>query len=336
MGIESLGVQEHKLSYDKILKNTLAQSNEMTIRFINGLLGDDLSLDATVEWLDKESVSDRYTAIVADFYPRVEGRMYAIEVEQDGRSGDIAVRVFKYALGGAMLHNMTSTRAEVNVKFPTPCVVFLSSTKTAPRELSWNIEFFDGQKVSLKVPAIHLGDLSIKEISERNLLPIGQFYLRTFGAVTEKNIEDFRNMLDSLLTELRRAIGQGLVPSHIGLQMQDTIRKTMENILAGSEEKGVRIMASEVLETLPWIDYKEVFSKLEEKSKAEGKAEGIEAAQKGIALNAFSKLIRNGNQKAVNDMLRDIGIPEGIIESARKEAEAGRENRTKVRSSQER
>ena len=35
MIIDGIEVQQHQLSYDKIIKNTLAQSDEMTIRFIN-------------------------------------------------------------------------------------------------------------------------------------------------------------------------------------------------------------------------------------------------------------------------------------------------------------
>ena len=140
MIINGIELHQHQLSYDKIIKNTLEQSDEMTIRFINGLFGDNIPLTASVEWLDKESVSDKHTAIVADFYPRIDGRMYAIEVEQDS-SGDMAVRVFKYTVGGAMLHGMTATKAELNITFPQPCVVFLNSTKNTPQELTWNIEF---------------------------------------------------------------------------------------------------------------------------------------------------------------------------------------------------
>jgi hypothetical protein len=77
------GPKRYELSYDKIVKYTLAQSNEMTIRFINGLLGDDLPLDASVTWLDmesvtKESAGNKHTAIIGDLYPRINGRMYAL------------------------------------------------------------------------------------------------------------------------------------------------------------------------------------------------------------------------------------------------------------------
>ena len=193
MYLDNLKLQQHQLSYDKIIKNTLAQSDEMTIRFINGLLGDDIPLGATVEWLDKESVSDKHSAMVADFYPRIDGKLYSIEVEQDG-SGDMAVRVFKYALAGAMLHDMTATKAELTIKIPQPCVVFLNSTKKTPQSLAWNIEFFDGQKVTLQIPAIKLAELSIKEISERNLMPIGQFYLRTFETLTKQKVESLKRL----------------------------------------------------------------------------------------------------------------------------------------------
>ena len=54
MIINDFEAQKHEMSYDKIIKNTLEQSAEMTIRFMNGLFNDNIPLDAPVEWLDKE------------------------------------------------------------------------------------------------------------------------------------------------------------------------------------------------------------------------------------------------------------------------------------------
>jgi hypothetical protein len=167
MNIEELGIRASEMSYDKAIKHTLAQSSEITVRFINGLFGDNIPLDTPVTWLDKESVNDKHTGFVADFYPRIGDRMYSIEIEHDD-NGDMAVRVFKYAMGGAMLHSMTATDASLNITIPQPCVVFLKNTATTPQKLTWNVEFFDGQKVKLDVPTIRLADLSIKEIAERD------------------------------------------------------------------------------------------------------------------------------------------------------------------------
>ena len=74
----------HQLSYDKIIKRTLDENPELTIRFINGLFGDSIPLNATVEWLDKETINDNQSSIIADFYPRIGGKMYCIEIEQEG------------------------------------------------------------------------------------------------------------------------------------------------------------------------------------------------------------------------------------------------------------
>ena len=197
----------------------------MTICLMNGLFDDNIPLDAPVVWLDKESIDRKYSGIVADFYPRIGGKMYAIEIEQDG-SGDMAVRVFRYAVGGAMFHNMKSTKAKLNIAFPQPCVVFLKSTKNTPKELIWNIDFFDGQKIALKIPTIRLGELLIEEIVRRDLMPIGQFYLRTFENLTERKVERFIEATKTLFVELKNAVDAGSIPYHIGIQMEDTIRKT--------------------------------------------------------------------------------------------------------------
>ena len=81
--------------------------------------------------------------------------MYAIEIEQDSR-GEMADRVLRYTVGGAMFHNMTSTKARIDIALPQPCVVFLKSTRSTPRVLTWNVECFDGQSLKLKIPAIRL------------------------------------------------------------------------------------------------------------------------------------------------------------------------------------
>ena len=273
ININNIEIKQHNLSYDKIIKNILMQSDKLTIRLINGLFYDDIPLDAPVDWLDKESVNEKYTGIVADFYPRIDGKIYGIEVENDG-DGDMAIRVFRYTVGGAMLHGTTATKAELSITFPQPCVVFLTSTKNTPRSLTWNMDFFDGQKVTMKVPTIHLADLSVEEIARRNLLPIGQFYLRRFDILTKEKVEDFKTAAATLLAELRKAVENETVPYQAGIQMQDTIRKTMENVIIKSKQEVNFAMTTDIIETLPWIDYSEVFARVEELGRAEGRAEG--------------------------------------------------------------
>ena len=343
MIVNGIEVHRHQISYDKIIKKTLAQSSELTVRFINGLFNDDMPLNSPVEWLDKETINDRNTGIVADFYPRVGGRMYAIEIEQDG-SGDMAVRVFKYTFGGAIYHDMIATIAELSITLPQPCVIFLSSTRNTPNELKWNINLFDGQKVSVLVPVIKLARLSVREIAERDLLPIGQFYLRTFGKLNAKNAGKFKEAAKALLNEVRKAVENETLPLHIGMQMQDSIRITFENAIIKSKGKvDFDDMTTNITETLPWTDYKDLLMKIEERGitkgkaegiaegkaegiavgKAEGIAEGIAEVQMNIAMKALRKLSSGNSAQPIIDMLKDLGIPDSIISSARKNIETG-------------
>jgi len=316
MIINGVEVQQHQLSYDKILKGTLEQSDEMTIRFINGLLGENIPLNAPVEWLDKESITDKNTAIIADYYPRIGGKIYAIEVEEDG-SGNMALRVFRYAVGGAMLHSMTATKAELNITFPQPCVIFLQSTKTTPQKLIWNIEFFDGQKIKLEIPTIHLAKLSIEEIVKRDLLPIGQFYLRSFEKLTKKKLAAFKTAAASLLAELKNAVDCGVIPYHIGLQMQDTIRKTIENVIVKSQEEVGAIMTTDILETIPCIDYLEVFAKIEERGRAEGKTEGMAEGKAEGKAEERSLIVKNAMQMnmSITDITKLTGLTYAEIDT---------------------
>jgi predicted transposase/invertase (TIGR01784 family) len=60
---------------------------------------------------------------------------------------------------------------------------------------------------------------------------------------------------------------------------------TMENTIIKSKQEVGFTMTTNIVETLPWIDYREVFTKLEERGRTEGKAEGKAEKQLEIARN---------------------------------------------------
>ena len=97
-------------------------------------------------------------------------------------------------------------------------------------------------------------------------------------------------------------------------------------------------MTTNIVETLPWVDYREVFTKLEERGKAEGKAEGMAEGkaktQMEVAVKAFTGLGRGKEPGVVAQMLKDLGIPERVIEAAK--LEAGRAVQDRNRRGQER
>jgi hypothetical protein len=344
-------IKRSPLSYDKIIKGTLAESKEMTIRFINGLFGDNIPIDAPVTWLDKETVNDKHVGFIADFYPKIDGRMYSIELEHDDK-GDMAVRVFRYTFGGAMLHGMKSDKSRVDIDIPQPAVVFLRNNSNTPQKLIWDINFFDGQKITLEIPTVRLSDMSIAEMSKRNLFPVGQFYLRKFEPLTSKNRDEFIKATAELVAELQRVVEAGTVPYHIGKEMYDTIYTIVRNIIKEADEEVDKAMTTNIVETIPWIDYGEVFRKLEAKSRAEGivvgKAEGIaEGEAKGrtegrterdmeIAVKAFSKQKQGINMTAISQTLRDLGISDEIIEAARRQHDAERMRENRKRTERER
>jgi predicted transposase YdaD len=126
--------------------------------------------------------------------------------------------------------------------------------------------------------------------------------------------------------------------------MQDTIHKTMENVLVKSKEEVGFTMTTNIIETLPWIDYRELFVKLEERGRAEGEARGeargkakgrAEGRAEGrvegkaerdmeIALKMFTAQRPDASQSALIQTLQDLGISDQTIEAARKQAEAER------------
>jgi hypothetical protein len=110
--------------------------------------------------------------------------------------------------------------------------------------------------------------------------------------------------------------------------MQDNIRAIAENTITKSRLEVGFNMDTNIPETLPWIDYREVFQQIEERGKT--------TAQMEIAMNAFRRASPS-SIKAI-EMLKDFGIADDIIRDAHKQAEAERtgELRDKKRSEPER
>jgi hypothetical protein len=272
-------------------------------------------------------------------------------VEADD-TGGMAVRVFKYALGGALRHSMTATDSELVIDIPQPCVIFLKSAEKTPEKLTWRIKYFDGDEKVLNIPTVRLAELSAKEIADRNLFPIGQFYLRTFEPLTNPKAERFTEAAAELLKELKDSVDAGRVPHHIGLQMQDTIRTIAENTITKSRLEVGLNMTTNILETLPWIDYQEVFQKLEERGKASGIAIGEERGrERGIAIGEERGKAERDMEIAISafrrskpgstlmiDTLKDFGISDEVIKAAFRQVDAERAEklRDKRRSDPER
>jgi transcriptional/translational regulatory protein YebC/TACO1 len=80
-------------------------------------------------------------------------------------------------------------------------------------------------------------------------------------------------------------------------------------------------MTTNVVETLPWTDYREFYEAREkfirEEGEARGEAKGIANAQLQIALKAFGNPNRNKKLTTIINTLKELGIPDDIIETAR-------------------
>jgi transcriptional/translational regulatory protein YebC/TACO1 len=76
-------------------------------------------------------------------------------------------------------------------------------------------------------------------------------------------------------------------------------------------------MTTNVVETLPWTDYREFYEAREKFIREEGEARGIANAQLQIALKAFGSPNRNKKLTTIINTLKELGIPDDIIETAR-------------------
>ena len=298
-----------RLSYDRILKSTLALNQKVAVSFFNAIFNENYPPDTKIEWLDKEFTGGAGEAYIADFYPRLNSNMYLIEIEQDSFDNDMALRVFRYSSGGAMLHSTKTEKGSVDITYPTPVVIYLKNTKNTPKELKWYLHYHDGTSKELTVPTIRLFDLSVKEIIDRKLLIIGQFYLRKYDKVTARNIRSLSRDLKELVDGIHEETRIGELPKELQYMMINTIDQIVKRIVANTNKEMDIKMVTNIQDTLLFIDYQELFLKHEAIGKAEGKAEN----QMEIALNAFKCDNSNLSYDEIVDFLCRIGIPEDIV-----------------------
>ena len=82
-------------------------------------------------------------------------------------------------------------------------------------------------------------------------------------------------------------------------------------------------MTTDILETLSWIDYDEVFERIEKRSRAEGitegKAEGITQLQMEHAIRLLTIFQQQNDLETAYRVLNELEIPAHIIEAASNE-----------------
>jgi predicted transposase YdaD len=85
-------------------------------------------------------------------------------------------------------------------------------------------------------------------------------------------------------------------------------------------------MNTNIVETLPWIDYREIFQKIEERGEKRGEERGEKRGKvtrdMEIAMNAFRRARAGGTEVA--ETLKDFGISDDIIMHARSQVEMER------------
>jgi hypothetical protein len=80
--------------------------------------------------------------------------------------------------------------------------------------------------------------------------------------------------LDPLLAALETAAENGTIPRETSVLMRDVIIHTADRYTISTRQTIGREEMLKIIETLPWIDYGEVFRKIEERGRAAGIAEG--------------------------------------------------------------
>jgi hypothetical protein len=90
-------------------------------------------------------------------------------------------------------------------------------------------------------------------------------------------------------------------------------------------------MLTNIVDTFPWINYDEIFEKVETQGIVKGEAK----RDRELALNAFTKW-KGLDAAAITENLKSLGIPDETIAEAQKQVQAERSRQAKQRSDRER
>ena len=277
--------------YDDVFKTMLIYCPRLLLFLLNELFGESYVGDEDVVPCNGEHLTTgtkgRQRKRISDGHFIVrsarEERIYLIECQTEP-DGTILIRIFEYAMHVA-LERAVLEDGILRVGFPHLALLALRSKEGAPREMTVQVSFPNGQGIAYDVPVLNVKDLSLDELFERDLLFLLPFWIFShearFGEIEADGVK-LKALLDeyaSIMERLGERVRREGLTERDGALILEMMRKVGDAIAAKHEK--VREGLREVMGGTAFVpETVEMYDKGWRTGKREGIALGTE---RGIA-----------------------------------------------------
>jgi hypothetical protein len=218
------GKNPHQI-YDRIFKKLMMLSKKAIIVFINALFGTEHPLDAEIEYLSTEHITDKLGLVICDIIIRINGIYeYLIEV-QISKDNEMSFMIWNYSYLAALRRKITEGDT-TRIKLIPAIVIYLESDASVPDSLKVEMEDLDGKVHEFKFPTLKLSDYTPAELEERKLTILSLFQLLKP-----------RNRVKAATAEGRKELSEEM--KELVLELEERIERGVELELMEVEDKGI-------------------------------------------------------------------------------------------------
>jgi predicted transposase/invertase (TIGR01784 family) len=274
------------ISYDGILKELLDEfPSENIIELINNLFEKNYPRDSVVAKLTTESHKDG-TEQRSDILFRIGSDMYHAEI-QSNDDKDIAFRVFQYSYRAALQHGKTVEMDYLKLDFPKSVVFYLRTKDRTPHEITIELNLPDGNMVTFKIPAKHLKEYSIQDLTDKAMIAFAPYYPMLHEGEQLKSPQGLKNLKNDTLFIIDK-IKEKADNGEIGRNAAELTIKSLEDILeyVMVKSKVDRKEVDEIMEAVARKYHLEPLNWREE-GRIEGLAKGKEETAKKMLAKGY-------------------------------------------------
>jgi predicted transposase/invertase (TIGR01784 family) len=268
-------------------------SSGAIIFFINALFDTKHPLDAKVEYLSVEQITDTLGQVVCDIIIRIDGvYKYIIEVQMS-EDNEMSFRIWNYSYLEA-LKNMTSKDDVVRITLIPAIVIYLESSVSTPDKLKLEVKDLDGNVHEFNFPTFKVLNYSLAELEEMNLTILSMFHLlkprnRVKNADTEgrKNFSlEMAELVRELEERMDRAVERGVIDVKDRGVIFGLMKRLYKHLYGGYKEFKE---ANNMVEKLIITETEKAEARGEVRGEARGEARGRQEVAKSLIRMGWDK-----------------------------------------------
>lgn len=214
--------------FDDVFRTMLERMPGLIIPVINEVFHTTYGEDEKIEQYRNE----HHTAsgeVIADSYIGIRDKLYHAEC-QSTKDSRMSIRMIEYDFSMALEH--AEKREDMyELNFPQSCVLYLRHDRTTPEQLQVKVNMPGGEHVIYRIPTVKVQEYTRDEIFQKKLLFFLPFYIMRY----EKELA-----------------GIGKEPARLEnlVKEYEGIRKRLDEMLAGEEERDLYLRLMEVIKEI--------------------------------------------------------------------------------------